>query len=62
MICVNSHEIEWTEGMTLYDLAARFGYIYYAVVNGEVIPRKEYSTYVIPDGANVRLIHLIDGG
>jgi thiamine biosynthesis protein ThiS len=62
MITVNGHEIEWTEGMTLYDLAARFGYIYYAVVNEEVIPRKEYATYTIPDGAKVRLIHLIDGG
>ena len=62
MITVNGHKIEWMEGMTLFDLATQFGYIYHAVVNGKVIPRKEYATFIIPDGAKVRLIHLIDGG
>ncbi|HID89666.1 MAG TPA: sulfur carrier protein ThiS [Anaerolineae bacterium] len=66
MIRVNDRdEIEWEEGMTVSDLLERMRYTFPHIivkVNGEVIPREEYETHAIPDGADVRVIHLIAGG
>ena len=66
MIRVNNRdEIEWERGLTVSDLLARFHYTFPHIivkVNGEVIPKEEYSTRTIPDGAEVWVIHLIAGG
>jgi len=48
--------------MKVVDLAAKFGYLYLVVVNGTVVPFKDHKTYQIPAGAEVRLVHLVDGG
>ena len=66
MIRVNNRdEIEWREGLTVSDLLEQLRYSYPHIIvsiNGEVIPREEYHTRTIPDGADVRVIHLIAGG
>ncbi len=66
MIRVNNRdEIEWEEKMTVSSLLARFRYTFPHIIvsiNGEVIPREEYPARTIPDGADVRVIHLIAGG
>lgn len=66
MIRVNGkHELAWREGMTVSDLLERMGYTYHAIivrVNGELVRRASYDTYTIPDGADVKAIHLIAGG
>jgi thiamine biosynthesis protein ThiS len=62
VIWVNGNVIRWTEGMKVVDLAAKFGYLYLVVVNGTVVPFKDHKTYQIPAGAEVRLVHLVDGG
>ena len=66
MIRVNNRdEIEWEEGMTVSDLLDRMRYTFPHIivkVNGEVVRREEYATHTIPDGADVRVIHLIAGG
>lgn len=62
VIWVNGNEVRWREGMKLADLAAKFGYLYLAVVDGNVVPLKDHKTYEIPQGAQIRLVHLIDGG
>ncbi len=66
MIRVNNRdEVEWVGGMTVSDLLERLRYTYPHIivkVNGVVIPRQEYVTCAIPDGADVQVIHLIAGG
>ena len=66
MIRVNNRdEIEWEEEVTVSSLLARFRYTFPHIIvsiNGEVIPREEYPARTIPDGADVRVIHLIAGG
>ena len=66
MIRVNNRdEIEWEEGLTVSALLGRFRYTFVHIIvkiNGKVIPREEYPTRIIPDGADVWVIHLIAGG
>jgi sulfur carrier protein len=61
----NRQEIEWREGMTVSDLLQSLNYTYHHIivkVNGELVPRDSYATYPVPDGADVKAIHLIAGG
>ncbi len=66
MIRVNDRdEIEWEEGLTVSALLERLHYTFVHIIvkiEGEVIPRVEYPTRTIPDGADVWVIHLIAGG
>ena len=66
MILVNNRdEIEWEDGLTVSALLDRFRYTFPHIIvkiDGEVILREQYSTRTIPDGADVRVIHLIAGG
>ena len=66
MIRVNNRdEIAWEEGLTVSALLERFRYTFPHIIvkiDGEVVPREEYPTRTIPDGADVRVIHLIAGG
>jgi len=66
MIRVNNRdEIEWREGLTVSDLLEQLRYSYPHIIvsiNGKVIYREEYHTQAIPDGADVRVLHLSAGG
>jgi len=66
MIRVNNRdEIEWEEGLTVSALLERMRYTFphiIVTIDGEVVDRQDYDTRAIPDGANVRVIHLIAGG
>ena len=65
MICVNHEEMEWEAGMTVQDVLDRRKYTFPLIVvrvNGEVVRKKEYKSYQVPDGADVKVIHLISGG
>jgi len=66
MIRVNNRdEIEWQEGLTVTGLLELFRYTFPDIIvkiNGELIHREEYPTRLIPDGADVRVIHMIAGG
>ena len=66
MIRVNDRdEIEWQKGMTVALLleACRFTSPKIAVfVDGELVRREAYHEYLIPDGAEVNVLHLIGGG
>ena len=66
MIQVNDrHEVPWREGMTVADLLEEMTYTYHEIivkVDGELVPRDAYDTTTIPDGADVKGIHLIAGG
>lgn len=66
MVRVNNRdEIEWEEGMTVSTLLERMRYTFAHIIvtiNGEVVPRSEYPTRPVPDGSDVRVVHLIAGG
>ncbi len=58
-------ELPWQPGMTVRDLLRlkRFSFPHIVVsINGEVVPHDAYDTTLIPEGADVRAIHLLAGG
>ncbi len=65
MIQVNGDPLEWTDGMTVRDVltAKRFTFPMLVItVNDHVVERRAYDTTSIPDGANVKVVHLMSGG
>jgi len=65
MITVNGDQMEWTDGMTVADLLARRRFIFRMLVvtiNGHLIKRDHYPTTLVPDGADVQVIHMMSGG
>jgi thiamine biosynthesis protein ThiS len=55
----------WEEGMTVQDVLDRRKYTFPQIivkVNKDLVRREAYASYSIPDGADVRVIHLISGG
>ncbi len=65
MITVNNEPLEWHDGMTVADILKIRNYIFRMLavqVNGELVPRKAYGTTIVPDGAEVQVIHMISGG
>jgi sulfur carrier protein len=66
MVRVNDkHELPWREGMTVSDVLHAVDYSYHQIivrVNGELVRKASYDTYEVPDGADIKAIHLIGGG
>ena len=65
MIMVNEEPLEWHEGMTVRDVlhARNYRFPMLVIHIGDVlVPKKGYDTTIIPDGAVVKVIHLISGG
>jgi thiamine biosynthesis protein ThiS len=66
VILVNNRDkIEWEEGLTVSALLERLRYTFAHIIvkiGGQVVPRDDYPTRLIPDGADVWVIHLIAGG
>ncbi len=65
MIVVNEEPLDWHAGMTVREVLRAKNYRFPLLVihvNDELVPRKDYDTATIPDGATVKVIHLISGG
>lgn len=65
MIEINGNLIEWENNMTVEKLLKRMNYTFPKIVvrvNGKVIEKKEWASYIVPDGAVVQAHHLIAGG
>jgi sulfur carrier protein len=66
MITVNQRDhIPWHSDMTVKDLLSHCRYTFPQIivsVNGNVVPWNAYQKTRIPDGADVRVIHLMAGG
>ena len=65
MITVNTDPMDWREGMTIADILKARNYIFRMIavfINGELIKRGTYEKAVVPDGADVQVIHMISGG
>ncbi|HSK10051.1 MAG TPA: sulfur carrier protein ThiS [Vicinamibacterales bacterium] len=64
-IVVNGEAMEWRPGMTVADILKIRNYIFRMLVvqvNGELVKRGTYDKAVVPDEANVEVIHMISGG
>ena len=66
MIRVNDKfELEWRAGMTVRDVLTAFKFTFPLInvtVNGKLVPKGEFDSFTLDDGADVRVIHLITGG
>ncbi len=67
MIRINNgkFEIPWRPGMTIRDLLQEMRFTFPRLivsVNGEVIPDEQWDSYVLKDGDDVRVIHMMAGG
>jgi sulfur carrier protein len=65
MITVNGSPLEYKPGMTVQDVLREKNYVFRMLavsVDGQLVPRKEYATTLVPDGADVQVIHMISGG
>jgi thiamine biosynthesis protein ThiS len=66
MITVNGRDrIEWTEGMSVQDVLDAMGWAFpliVATVNDERIKPTDFAIHLVPDEADVRLIHIMHGG
>jgi thiamine biosynthesis protein ThiS len=65
MILVNEEPLDWHAGMTVRDVLKAKNYRFPLLVihvNDALVPKKDYDTTRIPDGAVVKVIHLISGG
>jgi sulfur carrier protein len=64
-IIVNGNEIDWEENLTITGVLKKMNYTFKMLVikiNGNLVRRADYDTTVVPDEANVEVIHLISGG
>jgi sulfur carrier protein len=65
MILVNEEPLDWHEGMTVRDVLKIRNYRFPMLVihvNDALIAKKDYDITTVPDGAVVKVIHLISGG
>jgi sulfur carrier protein len=66
MIRVNDKfEIEWEEGLTVTRLLEQLRFSFPLIivsVDGVLVPKDEYATRQVPDGAQVKVLHLVAGG
>ena len=65
MLRVNDAPLDYDEGMTVGDILKKKNYIFRMLavwVNGEFVPRGTYEAVKVPDGAEVKVIHMIAGG
>jgi sulfur carrier protein len=65
MIRVNEEEMEWEAGMTVQDVLERRKYTFPMIVvkvDDKVVRKDAFASTQVPDGADIKVIHLISGG
>jgi sulfur carrier protein len=65
MITVNGKEVAYEEGMTVKRLLEIMNYTFPMIivrVNGKLVLREDWDTFVIPPEAKVQALHQIAGG
>ncbi|WP_243287074.1 sulfur carrier protein ThiS [Geothrix terrae] len=65
MILVNEEPLNWHAGMTVRDILRVRNYRFPMLVihvNDVLVAKADYDTTTVPDGAVVKVIHLISGG
>lgn len=64
-IKVNQETIDWEENLTIDRVLKIMNYTFKMIVvkvNGELVKKEDYDIKIIPEGAEVQIIHLIAGG
>jgi len=64
-IKVNQEEMEWQPNMTVQDVLEQRKYTFPMIVvkvDDVVIQKEAYDSFLVPNGADVKVIHLISGG
>ncbi len=66
MIRVNDKfDVAWEEGMTVHRLLEKLNFSFRMLairVNGVFVPRREWNTYPVQDGDDVKVLHMTAGG
>ena len=66
MIIVNDRDpVQWHPGMTVRDVLKAMGYSYVLIVvtvNGDYVKAEDYDSFPVPDGADVKILHIAHGG
>jgi thiamine biosynthesis protein ThiS len=66
MIRINDKfEVVWEEGLTVSRLLEQLQFSFPLIivsVDGVLVPKDEYATRQIPDGAEVKVLHMTAGG
>ncbi len=65
MIVVNGRDAEWREGLTIRSIMREHRYTSPRIVvkvNEQVVRQEEWESYVVQDGDDVLVLHLIAGG
>ena len=66
MITVNGNALEWREGMTVSDVLEAMDYtaltLITVFIGDDHVPPEDWDTRRVPEGANVRALHLHHGG
>lgn len=65
MLRVNDEPLEYDPGMTVDDILKKKNYKFRMLavwIDGEFVPRGTYDRAPVPDGADVKVIHMIAGG
>lgn len=66
MIVVNDRDkIEWHEGITIQDILDKMNWTYSLItvsINGEIVPKEDYDTFIINDNSQISIFHLAHGG
>jgi len=64
-LTVNNKPVPFVSNETMQDLLKRLKFTFPLVIvkiNESHIPRSEYSKTIIPDNADIKVIHMISGG
>jgi len=65
MITVNEKEADWEEGMTVASLIRKMNFTHPLLVvsvDGAHVLKPRFASTPIPDGADVKVLHLSQGG
>ena len=66
MVKVNGEfDLEWEEGMTVRRLLEKMKFTFPMLVvsiNGQIVLRDDWDTTLVPDGADVKVLHMVAGG
>jgi len=65
VITVNGNTVDWEEGLTISALLIKMNYTFKMLIiklNGILVKKDLYATTLVPEGADVAVIHLISGG
>lgn len=65
MITVNGDPLDWHPEMTVQDVLDAKSYTFRMIgvwVNDKPVPKAEFKSFVVPEGAVVQAIHMVSGG